>query len=263
MVAEHQHGRDHENVVIAEEIVGIEVISTGNGEVLLIEEVVLIEIEDLEHHAKHGTKPHKAKSYKIIVDKQPITVRQHSMTGAEILDLVGKPSAKWSLTQKLHGGKREKVEPTDVVDFSARGIERFETAPRAANNGDAGRFSPLSADDIEYLNATGFGWQLIPDAGAFALVIHNYVLPGAFSPAAVDLMVRVPARYPAALLDMFNVFPAVQRKDGRTLLCLSFFSFQGKMWQQWSRHRTTWNPLVDGVATHMMLVENALIADAA
>lgn len=263
MATEHQQGREHEHVVIAEGIVDIEVVSTGHGEVVVIEEFVLVEIEDLEHHAKHGTKPHKAKSYRIIVDKQPITVRQHSMTGAEILKLVNKLPADWSLTQKLHGGKREKVEPTDVVDFAARGIERFETAPKKANNGDAGRFSPLSADDIEYLDVSGLSWQLIPEAGGFALIIQNYPLPTVFTSAVVSVMIRIPARYPAAMLDMFNVFPAIGRRDGRPLPCLTPVLFQGQTWQQWSRHRTAWNPMVDGVATHMMLVENALLADAA
>jgi hypothetical protein len=263
MAGKHEHGQDHEVMVVAEEIVKIEAVTTSQGDMILVEDIVLIEIEDLEHHAKHGTKPRKAKSYKIIVDKQPITVHQHSMSGAEILRLVNKLPADWSLTQKLHGAKREKIEPAEVVDFSARGIERFETAPKRANNGDAGRFSPLSADDIEYLNATGFKWQLIPDNGSFALVISDYILPSAFTPAVISLMVRIPARYPTTMLDMFNVFPAVTRSDGRPLQCLSFFPFQGQMWQQWSRHRTTWNPLVDSVSTHMMLVENALIADAA
>ena len=264
MTSKHEHGHDHEQVVEIDEIVGVEAVQTDRGEVVLVEEeVILIDIEDLEHHAKHGTKPRRAKSYRIVVDKQPITVHQHSMTGAEILHLVNKLPANWTLTQKLHGSKRERVEPNDVVDFSARGIERFETAPKTATNGDASSFSPLNADDIDYLNSTGFKWQLIPDAGSFALVIFGYILPAAFCPAVVNLMVRIPPRYPTALLDMFNVFPAVRRADGRPLQCLSLFQFQGQVWQQWSRHRTVWNPLVDGVATHMMLVENALTADAA
>ena len=92
------------------------------------------------------------------------------------------------------------------------------------------------------------------------MILHDYRLPLAFSPSVVDLMVRLPPHYPAAPLDMFNVFPEVRRADGRALPCLSLFPFRDAQWQQWSRHRQPndpWVPGVDGLATHMALVENA------
>ena len=58
----------------------------------------------------NGTKPRRARSYRIIVDRKPYVVSQHEMTGSQILALVGKSSDGFSLTEKLHGGKRVRIE---------------------------------------------------------------------------------------------------------------------------------------------------------
>ena len=230
----------------------------GHAEVV---EVVLLEIQDLAEHARHNTRPGKAKRYRIVVDREPREVEAHGMTGEQILKLVGKSPDKFTLTQKLHGGHREKVAADEYVDFTARGVERFETAPRSATNGEAQARLPLSTDDIEFLDTLG-GWELVRDAGAFAVVIRGYRLPDAFVPQVVDLMIRVPTLYPAAQLDMFNVSPSVRRADNRPIPALSEFIFLGRPWQQWSRHRASWSPALDSIATHMALVENALQHDA-
>ena len=69
-------------------------------EVVEIIEVIEVELEDLEECGRQGRKPRHAKSYRIVVDRMPFTVHQHSMTGAEILALVGKLPAGWSLSEK-------------------------------------------------------------------------------------------------------------------------------------------------------------------
>jgi hypothetical protein len=166
----------------------------------------------------------------------------------------------------MGAAKRVRIEPDQMVNFAGHGVERFETSPKSATNGDARMRGPLTADDVEYLESTGYRWSVVQDAGGFAVILHDYRLPLAFSPSVVDLMVRLPPHYPAAPLDMFNVFPEVRRADGRALPCLSLFPFRDAQWQQWSRHRQPndpWVPGVDGLATHMALVENALAADAA
>jgi hypothetical protein len=72
-------------------------------------EVIVVELEDLEECARKGRKPRHAKAYRIVVDRTPFTVHRHSMTGREILVLVGKLPDSWSLTEKLHGGRRTRI----------------------------------------------------------------------------------------------------------------------------------------------------------
>lgn len=94
----------------------------------LAEEIVILEeLIDLEQWAKAGRKPQRAKRYRIRIDKEYKVVEAHSMTGREILALVGKTPEKYLLSEKLHGGVVEPIKPDQVVEFHRHAIERFQT----------------------------------------------------------------------------------------------------------------------------------------
>ncbi len=94
----------------------------------LAEEVVILEeIIDLEEWVKAGKKPQHAKRYRIRIDKEYKEVSVHSMTGREILGLVGKTPEKYLLSQKLRGGIVEPIKPDQVVEFHRCAVERFQT----------------------------------------------------------------------------------------------------------------------------------------
>lgn len=90
-------------------------------------EEILEEVE-IELYVKSGEIPPRARRYIIRVDKEKFTVSQPSMTGREILTLASKiPVERYRLDQKLRGGKTEKIELDEVVDFTKPGVERFMT----------------------------------------------------------------------------------------------------------------------------------------
>ena len=94
----------------------------------LAEEIVILEeLIDLEQWAKAGRKPQRAKRYRIRIDKEYKVVEVHSMTGREILALVGKTPEKYLLSEKLHGGVVEPIKPDQIVEFHRHAIERFQT----------------------------------------------------------------------------------------------------------------------------------------
>ena len=227
--------------------------------------VIEIEFEDIADCGRHGRKPRPARSYGIVVDRTPFTVHRHSMTGAEILALVGKSSG-WSLTEKLPGGRRERIQPDQVVVFHHHAVERFETSPSKVMNGEGNLAALITADDRAFLDGRGYDWMAFQDGAAWVLIIRGYYLPGGLAPRVVDLMVRIPTHYPVSGLDMFNLRPPVSRPDGSQIPNVSTFQFQGAEWQQWSRHRlntSPWNSEVDCVATHFAVIEDALAHDAA
>ena len=91
---------------------------------------------DLEECAKNDRKPpKKQKAYKIKIDGKKYIVKKAEMTGVEILELAGKTYTNWSLNQKFHGGRRAPIGSKDSVDFSKKGIERFETVIKQAQQG--------------------------------------------------------------------------------------------------------------------------------
>src|SRR5262245_5297728 len=82
------------------------------------------EVVDLEQYAKADRPvPH----YRIRIDKEYYVVERPAMTGREILRLAGKTPETHMLSQKLRSGQSIPIAPDQKVDFTAPGIERFQT----------------------------------------------------------------------------------------------------------------------------------------
>jgi hypothetical protein len=96
---------------------------------------ILEEIIDLEEQAKAGHEPKKAKKYRLRIDKEKYVVEVHEMTGRQILGLANKTPKEYLLSQKLHGGLIEPVEPDQVVIFHHHKVERFQTLARDPSEG--------------------------------------------------------------------------------------------------------------------------------
>ena len=91
---------------------------------------------DLEKCSKMDRKPPKGqKFYKIKIDGEKYKVDKEKMNGTEVLELVKKTYSEWSLNQKFRGGRRVPVEQEEIVDFTQKGIERFETVRKQAQQG--------------------------------------------------------------------------------------------------------------------------------
>lgn len=94
------------------------------------------DVVDVEEYGKRNEKPPKARKYRIRINKQHYTVDVSQLTGREILALAGKtPVGSYKLQQKLHGGQVNVVQPNDVVDFTAPGVERFQWFPLTETEG--------------------------------------------------------------------------------------------------------------------------------
>lgn len=100
-----------------------------------VDELDEIEVVDLEEYACSDKPiPERVKYFLIKVDKEKIRV-QSPITAGEILVAANLDPCEYHLQQKLKGGKREKLEPDQVVDLSKPGVERFESVPKEACNG--------------------------------------------------------------------------------------------------------------------------------
>src|SRR4051812_9354438 len=86
-----------------------------------------VEEVDVETYAKEGKKPPKAKRYRFRIDKPSYVWPKPLITGAELLGLAGKDPNRCAVRQKLRGGQVKTIGPTDPVDLSSPGVERFMT----------------------------------------------------------------------------------------------------------------------------------------
>lgn len=102
------------------------------SEVELLDEIEVVDLE--EYACADQPVPRRVKYYLIKVDKEKIRV-QSPITATEILIAAQLDPCEYHLQQKLRGGKREILEPDDVVDLRKPGVERFESVPKEACNG--------------------------------------------------------------------------------------------------------------------------------
>lgn len=222
-----------------------------------------IEVIDIEIYAKEGKQVPIGRNYKIRIDKTQYTVSVHKMTGREILTLDGKKPEQFILRQKIRG-QVVRIELDQVVDFTAPGVERFMTIPNEVTEGEADLMRhdfELMQDDITYLESLNLPYESVVEAGVRRVLIHGFPLPKGYNVDKASVFVYLSPGYPDTQIDMAYFYPALSRADGKLIGALSLSAFDGKNWQQWSRHRTStsaWRIGEDSLSTHMTLVADWL-----
>lgn len=104
-----------------------------------IQDSELVELDIEQFVKQHGDREKPcARLYIIRIDREKKRVREPCLTGAEILELVGKTPETHKLFQKFCGGVTEPIEPTEKVSFVRPGIERFQTIPKDTTEGACG-----------------------------------------------------------------------------------------------------------------------------
>lgn len=117
----------------------------------------------------------------------------------------------------------------------------------------------LPAEDLEWLESQGFEYELVVESGVLRVVINDLKVPSGYNTDKVMVNVRIEAGYPDNQIDMAYLYPDLTRADGKPINALSTDSFDGKVWQRWSRHRTPanpWRPGIDNLSTHFALIND-------
>lgn len=225
----------------------------------------ILEIIDIEIFAREKKPIPHGHKYRIRIDKDYYVVDVPHMTGEQILGLAKKTSARYLLSEKVHG-QMLPVAPHQTVDFTVHHVERFATVPKEVREGEG----PLRADflvldeDAEYLDGKGYIWEALAHPDGKRIVIRGFHPPHGFIPAEVDMFVILPQGYPDTQIDMVYFYPPLARSDGKAIRGLVTSVFEGKNWQRWSRHRTEnsqWRQSIDNLGTHLMLVDDFLCAE--
>ena len=123
------------------------------------------------------------------------------------------------------------------------------------------RHFQLPADDTEYLENCGLQWETVTENNVRGVVIYGSPVPAGYNVTTVDIYLRIVNGYPDTQIDMAYIYPLLARSDGRGIRAVVTCNFDGKVWQQWSRHRTGANPWrqgLDNIESHLILVEDWL-----
>lgn len=110
----------------------------------------------------------------------------------------------------------------------------------------------LPEGDEDYLNGKGYQWSILPDGEGALLVVSGFVVNGGkYDREFTDLMIRIPAQYNMAKLDMWYVDPPLRLKGNSSYphQAAHFESHGSRNWQRFSRHLAdnAWRAGVDGL----------------
>lgn len=209
-------------------------------------------------HEKPQEQPNRVR-----IDKDNYPVDAALQTGRQLLLLAGRtPPEQYQIFRKMRGGELVEIGLEEQVDIGAPGIERFVTLPLDQTEGEAPalrRAFPLPSGDTAFLDVLGLYWETVRCGGLGRLVIHDYAVAPGYNVETVRLNLIIEPAYPDTQIDMVYVYPALVRPDRRPIPATTTDSFDGLVWQRWSRHRTganPWRPGVDDVSTHLALVNH-------
>lgn len=114
--------------------------------------------------------------------------------------------------------------------------------------------------DEEYLNTKGLRWEFVEEAAGSdrLLVIRDVRLaPGKYDREVADVLFRIPAGFPTALLDMYWVSPILTLKNGGApAASTDRATHENRVWQRFSRHLPNgrWRPGADSLKTYLPVV---------
>ena len=215
---------------------------------------------DIAECTKHDRRPPKSGKYRIRIDGEKHIVNTMMLTGATILALVSKKPDDWGLNQKLKGGERKHIEPTESIDLSHPGVERFETVRSQASQGSSS--IELLQEDKEYLDANyPDRWELLHANSTHGIKISKFPIPKNYSPDVPNLLIIIPPGYPGAALDMFYFSPGLAKKSGGQIETIAIEQHFNIEWQRWSRHYP-WIPGEDNLIRHIEFVKTLLHSEA-
>lgn len=126
---------------------------------------------------------------------------------------------------------------------------------------DLRREFTFTEDDRLYLDAQSFSWEAVQDGTTRWILLQDFPIVAGYNISVSTAAMEIPQSYPDTQIDMVYFHPHLVRLDGRPIPKLKDRSFDGKIWQRWSRHRTAANPWrsdYDSIETHLLLVDEWL-----
>lgn len=117
--------------------------------------------------------------------------------------------------------------------------------------------------DRDYLLDKGYQFEEKIDTNGNGLIIRNWLMPmGKFNIQTSDLLILLPNGYPEVRPDMWYFNPALllTQSNRPARQTEANITFEGKVWQRWSRHfpANDWRSGIDGIHTYLKKIEVAL-----
>ena len=119
----------------------------------------------------------------------------------------------------------------------------------------------LNEEDEAFLAGIGVDWEAVVEGTTKWLILRRLPIPAGYNVSVADAALRIPPSYPDDQIDMVYFSPHLSLVNGCGIGALTPLTIEGKVYQQWSRHRTAanpWRPGLDNVASHLLQVRTWL-----
>ncbi len=124
------------------------------------------------------------RSFKFTIDNRQMEWGKPPISGT-VLRRLANIQPGYSLYLEVRGGQDREVGPTDVIDLSKPGIERFITVLEQTTEGA----EALPIRDREYLEAHGIPYQIAVDGQTSGVVLNGMELPsGKYNQEKADVL---------------------------------------------------------------------------
>jgi hypothetical protein len=231
----------------------------------LLEDVSLEETIDLRKDGKERFLTFKSdRSFRFELDGQRQDWGAPKISETTLRKLAG-IGADYGVWMERRGQEDKPLGRGEMVDLSAEGVERFYTGRDDTTAGSAATSEVLPSADRRYFLEHEIPFEEVTEGNRRGVIYKGYLLPvGRFEVDRVDILVLLPAGYPDAAPDMFYCDPWLRFREGGTCPPSADqpFQFQGRRWQRWSRHNTSWRAGVDGFPTMLRRIDRALRGEA-
>lgn len=206
------------------------------------------------------------KTWELNVQGKKLISLAPTITVVDALTRAGFDPNAWIIILRVAGQPKQQLTVNDTIDLRTPGIEKVRLTAKDVNNGEARPasrrdFALLDVDEA-YLDELGLPWETAVTRGERWLIIREYTVPPGYTVSSAAVAILVPPTYPQAEIDMFYVYPPLQKAAGGMIPATEHLqSINGLPYQRWSRHRGTgspWNPQKDSILSHLALVESAI-----
>ena len=120
----------------------------------------------------------------------------------------------------------------------------------------------LPARDAAYIADLDLRYEVVVDGGWLCLILCDYRLPGGYTAATTDLLIRLPPGFPDAAPDMWWFCPPVRlAATGELPIAADVMEpILGRIWQRFSRHVPpgAWQPGRHSLGTFLSLIRTDL-----
>ncbi|PQJ77579.1 hypothetical protein BTO16_11645 [Polaribacter glomeratus] len=122
----------------------------------------------------------------------------------------------------------------------------------------------ITQSDKDFLSKLPNEVNIVNERNLNWIIIRDFLLPNGYNEKKADIAILIHPQYPTAQLDMIYFYPALMRTDKKPIGALTPRNIEGKVYQQWSRHRkpsNKWNSEIDDIESHLDLMMNCLKAE--